>query len=158
MDDLLIYSTDWQSHLEQLELTLRTIQENDISCSSKKTEIGFAEIEFLGYTLSADSVRISEKRIEAIGKITAPKNFKGLQRLLGMFNYWKKYIPSYSKHTFNMRKLLRKDVSFVWSPECEAELTILKQCLTTDPILKPIDPNRDLVLSLIHISEPTRPY
>ena len=45
-----------------------------------------------------------------------------------------------------MRQLLRKDVSFVWSPECEAELTFLKQCLTTDPILKPIDPNRDLVI------------
>ena len=89
LDDLLIYSTDWHSHLEQLELTLRTLQENDISCSSKKTEIGFAEIEYLGYRLSADSVRISEKRIEAIGKITAPKNVKGLQRLLGMFNYWK---------------------------------------------------------------------
>ena len=30
VDDLLIYSTDWDCHLEQLKLTLRTLQENDI--------------------------------------------------------------------------------------------------------------------------------
>ena len=90
-------------------------------------------------------MHISEKRIEAIGKITEPKNVKGFQRLLGMFNYWKNAFR-HSKNTYNVRQLLRKDVPFVWSPECEAELTFLKQCLTTNPILKPIDPNRDLVI------------
>jgi len=53
---------------------------NCISCSPTKAEIGFAEIEYLGYQLSANAVRISEKRIEAVHKIQAPKNVKALQR------------------------------------------------------------------------------
>ena len=113
VDDILIYSSDWESHLEQLELALRTLQENDISCSPTKTEIGFPEVEYLGYRLSADSVRISEKRIEAVNKIQPPKNVKALQRLLGMFNYFKKHVPDYSKHTYNMRRLLKKDADFI---------------------------------------------
>jgi len=88
VDDILVYSND--SHIQQLELALKTLHENCISCSPTKTEIGFAEVEYLGHRLSAESVRISEKRVEAIGKIQAPKNLKALQRVLGMFNYWKK--------------------------------------------------------------------
>ena len=83
-----------------------------------------------------------------IDKIRAPKNVKGLQRITGMFQFWRRLIPFFSKNTYNMRKLLKKDVSFVWSSECEAELQYLKQCLISDPILKPLDPNKNLVLSI----------
>ena len=42
----------------------------------QKPRLVFAEVEYL----SADSVRISEKRIEAVHKIQAPKNVNALQR------------------------------------------------------------------------------
>jgi len=69
MDDILIYSNDWNAHVQQLELALRTLNENNISCSPTKTEISFAEVEYLGHRLSAESMRMSQKRVEAIGKI-----------------------------------------------------------------------------------------
>ena len=87
VDDILIYSKDWKSHMQQLQLALKTLQEND---SPTKAEIGFAEVKHLGYRLSAQSVRLSEKRIEAINKLQPPKNIKALQRLLGMLIYCKK--------------------------------------------------------------------
>jgi len=146
-DDILIYSNDWNAHLQQLELALQTLKENNISCSPMKTDIGFAEVEYLGHRLSAETVQISEKRVEAIDKIQPPKNVKALQRILGMFNYWKKYLKDYSQHTYHMRQLLKKDVNFKWTPECQAELDYLKSCLASDPILKPIDLNHDLVIS-----------
>jgi len=69
--------------VEQLELALKTLKENNISCSPTKTKIGFAEVEYLGHRLSAESVRISEKHVEAIGKIQSPKNIKALQCVFG---------------------------------------------------------------------------
>ena len=147
MDDILIFSNNWNSHLQQLQLALQTLQESNLSCNPRKTEIGFPEMEYLGYRVSADSLRISEKRIEAIKNISPPKNVKGLQRLLGMLNYWRRYIPYYSKHTYNMRRLLRKDTPFIWTLDCDLELTYLKDCLVKDPILRPLDPNRDIIIS-----------
>jgi len=79
VDDILIFSNDWNAHMQQLELALETLHENRISCSPTKTEIGYQEVEYLGHRLSAESIRISEKRVEAIGKIQPPKNVKGLQ-------------------------------------------------------------------------------
>ena len=64
-----------------------------------------------------------------------------------MFNYWKKYLPDYSKNTYHMRQLLKKDIDFKWTAECQKELDYLKKCLASDPILKPIDLNRDLIIS-----------
>jgi len=147
VDDILIFSQDWKAHLQQLELALKTLHENRISCSPTKTEIGYQEVEYLGHWHSADSIRISEKRVAAVDKIQPPKNVKGLQRVLGMFNYWKKYLPDYSKNTYNMRQLLKKDIDFQWTAECQKELDYLKKCLASDPILKPIDLNRDLIIS-----------
>ena len=104
-----MYSRDWSSHVQQLELTLQTLQDANLSCSPRKTEIGFPEINYLGYRISGDSVRINKKRIEAIGKIEAPKMLTlGLQRLLGMINYWRHMVPYFAKNTRNMRRLLRK--------------------------------------------------
>ena len=79
--------------MQQLQLALKTLQENNISCSPTKAEIGFAEVEYLGYRLSAQSVCLSEKRIKAINKLQPSQNIKALQRLLEMLNYWKKTCP-----------------------------------------------------------------
>ena len=133
--------------MQQLALALQTLKENNISCSPMKTEIGFVDVKYLGHRLTAETVQISEKRVEAIGKIQPPKNVKALQCILDMFNYWKKYLKNYSKHTYHMQQLLKKDVDFIWTPECQVELDYLKSCLASDPILKPIDLNRDLVIS-----------
>jgi len=118
VDDIVIYTVDWSSHLRRI---LQALQESDISCNPTKTEIGFAEVEY---------------------KIQVPKNVKALQRQLGMFNYFKKHVPDYSKNTYHMRQLLNKYVEFNWTPSCQKELDYLKGCLTSDPILKPIDFNR----------------
>jgi len=147
MDDLIIASNSWNSHLQQLELTLKTLQEANIACNPRKTEIGCPEIDYLGFRVSRNSLRLIEKRIKIIGKITAPKNVKALQRILGMINYWRSYIPLLAKNTVNMRKLLQKDTSFKWTPACEAELNYTKITFVSDPILKPIDPTRDIVVS-----------
>jgi len=82
-----------------------------------------------------------------IGKIQPPKNVKALQRVLGMFDYWKNYLKDYSKNTYHMCQLLRKETKFKWMPECQKELEYLKPYLASDPILKPIDLNRDVVIS-----------
>ena len=137
-----------------------------LSCNPRKTEIGASEIEYLGYRLSGDSVRMTKKRIQVINDIQAPKNFKGLQRLLGMFQYFKKLIPYFSKNTHHMRSLLKKDAAFCWTAQCQSELDYLKSCLVKDPILKSFDSNREIVIhidgcshgsvSYTHLTLPTK--
>jgi len=45
-----------------------------------------------------------------------------------------------------MRQLLTKNTLFKWTSECQAELDYMKERLTSDPVLQPINPNKDLVI------------
>jgi len=47
-----------------------------------------------------------------------------------------------------MRQLLRKDVKFQWTKECDRELQYLKEALTKPPILRPIDPRLPIYLQV----------
>jgi len=65
-----------------------------------------------------------------------------------MMNYWRTMVSYFAKNTYNMSRLLKKNVPFRWTQARESELQYLKRCLISDPILKPLDPNKDLVLSI----------
>jgi len=140
-DDILVYNSNFSDHLEHLRLVFQTLRENDYSCNPKKTEIAMNEIEYLGFRIDSQGLHISEKRIQAIQHITRPKNVKGVQRILGLLNFFRKYIRNYAKNTFHMRQLLRKGVKFVWTQKCDEELAYLKNTLSNPPILRPLNPN-----------------
>ena len=101
-----------------------------------KTCIVYPKLEFLGYSVNADGIKISPLKIKAIKKLQPPTNRRSLQRLLGLLQFFKKHIPMYSNRTANKRQLLKQDTNFTWSDECQRELDDLKTAL---------------ILSLIHI-------
>jgi len=94
MDDSLVHSPTWQNHLAQLELTLSAFLENRFSGNPKKTELAFHKLEYLGFVVSGEGIQMSKRRIEAIKHIYPPTNVKGLLKLPGMTNFWKRFIPS----------------------------------------------------------------
>ena len=115
MDDICLADKSWLEHLGTLEDALRTLQRNDLTCNPTKCELGMANLEFLGFQIGSDGVKISRKKLAVLEKLPAPKNRKGLQRILGLFNYWRRFLKDYPKHTYHMRSLLAKDTPFVWS-------------------------------------------
>ena len=48
-----------------------------------------------------------------------------------------------------MTKLTRKGVKFEWTEECQMGCDYLKTCLTEAPILKYLDPSKDMLFSLM---------
>jgi len=62
MDDIIIASNSSNSHLQQLELTFQTLKNANIACNPRKTEIGFPEIDYLGFRISRNSLKSSEKK------------------------------------------------------------------------------------------------
>ena len=146
MDDIAIVTSTWEDHLQAIERMLKTLDTNCLTANGAKCQWGYHQMNFLGFVISADGIRVDPKRIKIIEKLGPPKNRKGLQRLLGLFNYWRRFIQGYTVNTFNMRQLLLEDKNFEWNAECERELEYLKTCLMQDPVLAPVNPNEDFVI------------
>jgi len=86
--------------------------------NSTKAYLGQSTITYLGHELTSKGVTISDDNVKAIKNIAIPKNKRSLQRLLGLLNYFRKYIKNYSLRTTCMRELLKKEAIFKWTEEC----------------------------------------
>jgi len=69
-----------------------------------------------------------------------------VSRLLGLFQFFKRFIDKYPQNTHHIRQLLRKDATFKWSPECDRELQCLKGVLTSETVLQAVDINKDVFI------------
>ena len=145
---MLLVSSAFSEHLKHLKEVLHNLLINNLVINPTKTSIAHPEIEYLGYVINQHGIRISESKIKAIKAIQPPKTKKSLQRLLGLLQYFRKHIPNFSRKTANMRQLLRNDTKFTWTDKCTAELEELKVALTSNPIMKSLQPNRSVFLTV----------
>ena len=117
-----------------------------MTANPAKCQWGFPNVLFLGFQIGVDGLRMDPKKTRIIEKLAPPTNRKGLQRLLGLFLYWRRFIKQFSSHIYHRRELLKQDQEFRWNSDCDAELIYLKSCLTSSAILATIDHNKDFFI------------
>ena len=76
----------------------------------------------------------------------APKNPKEVKQFLGLVGYYRKFVPRFADISRVLTHLMKKDVEFKWTPECENCFQILKEFLQQAPILKYQDPQAGYTL------------
>ena len=79
-------------------------------------------------------------------KIQPPTDIKGVQLLLRFFNYYRKFVPGFSKIARPIYKLLGKDTPWNWKLEQDYAFTLLKEVINTAPVLKHPDFNRPFII------------
>lgn len=140
-DDLLVFSAKGlDAHLAKLQKVFKIFREANLKISPLKSKFAREKVLYLGQEISKDGCCIEQQRIAAMTSLKAPQNQKELRQIFGSFNYLRRFIKSYSIKTQHMNKLLRNDVTFLWSPECQKEFEDIKQCITTAPVLAYFQP------------------
>jgi len=81
MDDIVAFGRSFEGHLRQNELVLDTLEKANLSVNPSKTEIGFQEIQYLGYRISGMFIRLSERHMKAISNMAAPKKLEGTTKM-----------------------------------------------------------------------------
>lgn len=94
----------------------------------------------LGHLVDKDGVRPDPRKIEAVSAFQPPQSARELRSFLGLCSYFRRFVPKFADVVHPLTRLLQKDVSFDWTPECESSFRQLKFLLTSDPILRHFDP------------------
>ncbi|CAC5370110.1 unnamed protein product [Mytilus coruscus] len=68
---------------------------------------------FLGHHISKEGIRPPPDRVRALNEFPPPQNVKQLRRVLGMFNWFWKFIPYYSSAAEPLTRLLKKSAKFL---------------------------------------------
>ncbi|GJU36719.1 reverse transcriptase domain-containing protein [Tanacetum coccineum] len=80
-------------------------------------------------------IEVDRAKINVIAKLPYPTNVKGVRSFLGHAGFYRRFIKYFSMISKPMTKLLMKDAKFDFSDDCKKALNILKEKLTTAPII-----------------------
>ena len=88
-----------------------------------------------------------EEKVDAVRKAPVPSNVSELRSFLGMVQYYHSFFPNLATTLAPLHKLLKKDVQWKWTSECQKAYDVCKQSLTSDTLLVHYDLNRKLRLA-----------
>ena len=146
IDDILIFSESFEEHLQHLRKVLQCLRQAKLKIKLQKYKFYEAEIKYLGHIVGRNGLKPDPEKIDKIKNMLRPKNIKELRAVLGLFNYYRKFIQEFSKIAKPMNQLLRKENKFKWGIEQEKSFRYLKKKLTEAPILQYSDFNKQFVI------------
>ena len=76
LDDVLVFSRDFESHLEKLDLVLGRLREHGLKLKPQKCFLLRSEVKFLGHVVSAEGVRVDIEKVRALEDWPAPRSVK----------------------------------------------------------------------------------
>jgi hypothetical protein len=135
IDDILVYSQNEQEHEEHLRKVLQRLRYCQLYANLSKCEFWISEVLFLGHIINRDGLAVDPKKVAAILDWKAPKDVRGIKSFIGMAGYYRRFIEGFSKIARPMTALLAKKVEFKWTPAYQESFEMLKQKLTTTPVL-----------------------
>src|SRR3546814_9431571 len=92
MDDLLVYSTTFNKHLEHLKEMFRQIHEQELYIKLTKCKFVRAKMEYLGHIIGNDGTQMDLKKIESVCEVRPLKNWKELWSFLRLALYYQHFI------------------------------------------------------------------
>ena len=146
LDDVIVFSHTFQDHLLHLRQVFERLAESNLWLKVNKCHFAKKEVEYLGHRLSSKGISPDTSKIETIASYPTPKNPKALRSFLGLTGFYRRFIAGYAVKSSPLRKLLKKNVAFVWIQECEKAFRGLKDSLMRYPVLSFPDFNKPFKL------------
>ncbi|KAF1322236.1 reverse transcriptase, partial [Globisporangium splendens] len=147
-DDVFIHSrasdaaSDVEVHREHLRQLLDLMRKYKLYANIQKCMFGVDEIPVLGCFVGKNGVRPDPEKIKAINDWPVPTSQKDLRKFLGLATYLHKYSQNYADIIRPLSSLLKKDVDWKWSDECQDAFVKVKSSLMEAPVLAIADHER----------------
>lgn len=147
LDDVVIYSNNFETHLKDLEKVLQRISQANLRLKAKKCKFANNKITYLGHLITNKGVLPDPEKISLIKNCVTPKNVKEVRAFLGLAGYYRRFIKDFSHIASPLHDLLKLDNKFRWLDNADSAFHSLKTKLTSAPILAYPDFNEPFTLS-----------
>ncbi|XP_068213448.1 uncharacterized protein [Palaemon carinicauda] len=139
IDDLIIYSDDWKTHLKRLRALFQVLRMAGLVVNLKKSDFAQAKVIYLGHEVGLGKVTPKKANVEAVADFPVPLNKRGVRRFLGMVGYYREFICNLPDIANPLTNLLKKGFRFNWSADCQGAFERLKATLISYPLLRSPD-------------------
>ena len=137
MDDILIHTQSWETHLRTLTTLLSRLRKAGLTARPSKCSIGMSNIVYLGHVVGKSKLSPQTNKIEKIKNAPKPETKKQMRSFLGLSYYYRKFIPNYAAIAVPLTDATKnKEPNKIqWDVSKQLAFDKLKQCLASEPIL-----------------------
>ncbi|XP_062715667.1 uncharacterized protein K02A2.6-like [Aedes albopictus] len=129
----------WQRQMEVIlqgiEGVLRRLNECGIRVNKEKCEFFVDNIEYCGYSIDKDGIHKIQQKVQAIQDMPRPKDVDEVRSFVGFVNYYGRFFQNLSTVLYPLNNLLKSDVPFRWTKQCEDSFRKVKELVQSDDCL-----------------------
>jgi hypothetical protein len=140
-DDLCIATNSKEENDNILKQVLERAKKFNIKFNFKKFQYCVPQVKYVGMIFCEKGMLPDPDKVNAIETLENPKNKQDLQRMLGMMNYLRSFIPNMSELISPMRKLLKKDVEWDWTETHTRVFDQIKRIICSNQVLAAFEPS-----------------
>ncbi|GFW45165.1 hypothetical protein TNCV_716671 [Trichonephila clavipes] len=107
LDDVLVASSTEEEHSEHLKMVFERFQQYGLRINVSKSVMGAAQVEYLGFLITAEGSRPLPEKVQAIFNYKLPETIHDLQTFLGMINFYRRYLKDAAKTQAPLHELLK---------------------------------------------------
>jgi transposase InsO family protein len=138
VDDILVQAKDRETLRSRLEDVLQRCRKHGITLSADKFVVG-SEVTFAGFLVSASGVRPDPAKVRAIAEFPVPRDVTSVRSFLGLANQLGIFVSDLAAVTDPLRKLLKKNITWIWTPDHQAAFEATKRRLAEPLNVAPFD-------------------
>ncbi|CAF5042976.1 unnamed protein product, partial [Rotaria magnacalcarata] len=137
LDDIIVYSPTFSSHLQHLESVLQQIQENGLTLHLSKCQFCKTKLRYLGHVVSQTGIEPDPEKIRAVRDYLVPTRLKEVRTFLGLTSYYRRFIKNYAAIAEPLISLTRNSDNkpFQWTSLCQQAFDHLRHLLIEAPII-----------------------
>ena len=148
LDDCVLYSDSWSSHMETLALVFSRLAAANLTLNLSKCDFARATVTYLGREVGQGKVRALDSKVRAIVDYPVPSSRRSLRRFLGMAGYYRAFCKNFADVAAPLTSMTSVKVPYVWSPACQHAFDSCKALLCSTPVLAAPDFQRPFKLDV----------
>ena len=143
LDDILIFSRNFEDHCKHLRLVLQKLMENQFYCKLEKCSFARRSVKFLGHIVEGGCVKADPAKCKAVLEWPTPKTATELRSFMGLATYFRKFVQGFAAMASPLHTLLKGEAVWNWTVTCAAAFQGIKERLTSPPTLRMPDPQSE---------------
>ena len=101
----------------------------------RNAKLWLDQVAFLGHVASKDGIQVDPKKIEVIIEWLRSTTVTEVRSFQDLASYYRRFVKDFSKIAVPLTRLTQKNVKFNWTDRWEEHLQLLKDSLTSAPVL-----------------------
>ena len=149
LDDIIIFSTTFEEHLERLQAVFARLQDHNHKLKPVKCKLFRRKVSYLGHVVSEAGIQTDPNRIDAIQNWPIPNSVRKVRRFLGFVGYYCRFIKGFESIVRPLNDLLvgqvtnpkarkkksPKRVPFKWTSVQQESFEAIIDRLSNPPVL-----------------------